>query len=802
MPDAEAVPADEIWYVTADGSLYDIYQTTTTYGHQPFDRKIVSNTLKNGVGVIKFDGPVTRINDYTFGNGWAQHLTQLYLPDGIESIGTGAIYITGLKTLRIPACLKHIGDYGLSNHPEMTCFTGSHVSSDGRSVVIGATMYAFAPKDVANYRIPAGVDTVSGFALAYNKQLESVEFPEGVTTIENSAVGHCPALKRVTLPATLVDVHPYAFLNGTAVEGFYGNKQFHTEDNKCLIINNWLCGFAGVGVTEYTLPEGIVGIENYAFAGAKELTRLTLPGTLTQCAGYRAFEGCVNLEAIYGANTSDDHRCIVLGTHLNVLAARKGMPAHYVIPGNVIGIDFQAFAGCSEVESITMSDAVTTIDGYAFASCPNLKSVTLSASLTGIYPNDLNPFFESSNLEAVYCRSVVPPSYHDTQMGTGFPKLKFYVPQQSLQLYKEHFGWGAFATHIEGYRYNDLPEVGHYVSSDFSHDKQVTALQTAGVGKGIDIVLLGDGYSDRQIASGTYHDIMKLAAEKLFSIEPYKSFRNYFNVYSVAAVSLTEGYGNGTTVFGGYFGGGTLVGGNDPTVFAYAREAIGDERMDEALVVVMMNSDVYAGTCYMYYPTTGNYGNGASIAYFPVGDDDTSLEELIHHEANGHGFAKLADEYAYEAMGTMPATEVDNYKQQEQYGWWKNVDFTGDFTTIKWSHLLADSRYAGDKLSAYEGAFTYWSGAWRPTDNSIMTYNTGGFNAPSREAIYYRIHKLAYGDLWHYNYEEFVAYDRINRHAAAATKATPHRPDTSNDYKPLHPPVVKATSWREAVSSV
>ena len=44
-----------------------------------------------------------------------------------------------------------------------------------------------------------------------------------------------------------------------------------------------------------------------------------------------------------------------------------------------------------------------------------------------------------------------------------------------------------------------------------------------------------------------------------------------------------------------------------------------------------------------------------------------------------------------------------------------------------------------------------------------MRHNTGGFNAPSREAIYYRIHKLAYGDNWVYNFEDFVTWDAKNR---------------------------------------
>ena len=155
----------------------------------------------------------------------------------------------------------------------------------------------------------------------------------------------------------------------------------------------------------------------------------------------------------------------------------------------------------------------------------------------------------------------------------------------------------------------------YYESTDYTTDGIVKVLQTATNGDGIDIVLMGDGYSDRLIANGTYDNTMQLAMEKFFSVEPYKSFRNMFNVYSVKAVSKNEEFALGTeTAFSGYFGEGTHVQGNDQRVFEYAQKAISDERMNEALIVVMMNSTKYAGTCYMYYPTTGNYGNGASIA--------------------------------------------------------------------------------------------------------------------------------------------------------------------------------------------
>lgn len=341
----------------------------------------------------------------------------------------------------------------------------------------------------------------------------------------------------------------------------------------------------------------------------------------------------------------------------------------------------------------------------------------------------------------------------------------------------------------------DEPE--YYESTDYSQDGKVTTLQTAKQGRGIDIVLMGDAYSDRLIADGTYEADMKYLYNNLFTEEPYKSFKDYFNVYYVNVVSKNDIYAsNSSTKLEGYFGEGTHVGGKDATVFSYAQNAITADQMDEALLIVVMNSNAYAGTCYMYYPTSGtDYGSGVSVSYFPKGSEDATFAQLLHHEACGHGFAKLADEYAYAENGTIPSDEVLKVQdQQTRMGWLKNIDFTSDPYSVRWSTFLSDSRYANEGLGVFEGGFTYWSGVWRPTINSIMHHNTGGFNAPSREAIYYRIHKLAYGAEWQYDYEKFVEWDARNR-AAAATRAMIYRPAK---YQPTPPPVVINRSWRDA----
>lgn len=333
---------------------------------------------------------------------------------------------------------------------------------------------------------------------------------------------------------------------------------------------------------------------------------------------------------------------------------------------------------------------------------------------------------------------------------------------------------------------------------DDSLDGKVVTLQTATKGNGIDIVLMGDAYSETQLVDGTYRKEMEFIYESLFTEEPYTSFRDHFNVYYVNVVSENEGYGMWNTALQGKFGEGTYVEGDHNAVVEYAEKAIPNGNITETLIVVAMNSDAYAGTCHMFYPDpylTKDYGTGFSIAYFPRGGDPETFKQLLHHEACGHGFAKLDDEYAY--PGVMPYNNMnDRLNNRASWGWWKNVDFTDDPLRVAWAHFLEDERYANEGLGVFEGACTYEEGAWRPTENSIMRYNYGGFNAPSREAIYYRIHKLTYGKNWEYNYEDFVEYDAINRTPAAVDARTQRLNYVERVFEPTHPPVV-GKFWRD-----
>ena len=403
-------------------------------------------------------------------------------------------------------------------------------------------------------------------------------------------------------------------------------------------------------------------------------------------------------------------------------------------------------------------------------------------------PTEANNYIESNNMEW--------PTLMENPEG-GIPYSRF----PTVIAFDET---GKMIFHSSFTSRDELPEFlkgilgegdAPYESTDFSADRKAYTLQTASEGNGINVVLMGDAFSDRQIADGTYEKVMQQAADAFFSEEPYASFRDMFNVYYVNAVSQNEGYfDGGETAFSCYFGEGTRVGGKDGLCMQYAQAAFNftDEQMQDVLIIVMMNSTRYAGTCWMYHNTgyTSDYGRGTSVAYFPIGTTYEDLATILHHEAGGHGFAKLNDEYAYEYMGMIPANEIrDEQNMRENYGWGKNTDYIPDPARVYWSKFIADSRYASENIGVYEGACTYWTGAYRPTENSIMNDNTGGFNAPSREAIYYRIHKLAYGESWTYDYEEFVNWD-LNQRARSRVSVVPQK-----KYPPTAPPVIIKARW-------
>ncbi|WP_304250029.1 M64 family metallopeptidase [Phocaeicola plebeius] len=303
-------------------------------------------------------------------------------------------------------------------------------------------------------------------------------------------------------------------------------------------------------------------------------------------------------------------------------------------------------------------------------------------------------------------------------------------------------------------------------SVDFSEDGKIDTLQQHAKGEGIPIVLMGDGFVDQELADGTYRRVMEKAMENLFTEEPVKSLREYFDVFMINAVSENNDFGMGyKTAFSCKLAGGnsTVIKGDDVSVQVYVGKVLKEEKKRNSLAVVVLNTSVYAGTTYFGYQD----GNGKfiefAIAYCPVIEtlESEHFRQVLVHEAVGHGFGKLEDEYVYPDKGNVTTLEIQRIRTMQANGWLQNVDFTASKDTVLWASFLTDSRYQNEHLGVYEGACTYPKGAYRPSEDSMMNSNTCAFNAPSRKSLYEKVMKIGM-DTEQVLYEDFVTFDKAH----------------------------------------
>lgn len=347
-----------------------------------------------------------------------------------------------------------------------------------------------------------------------------------------------------------------------------------------------------------------------------------------------------------------------------------------------------------------------------------------------------------------------------------------------------------------------------YTSTDYSAQGNIYILSQHSEGQGIRLMFLGDGFSDRQIASGYYADVMQRAVDHFFSVPPFDQFQSLFDIWYMDAVSAEEGCRRDATkenpnnsAFSSWYGNSTMTGADEASIMKFVEPVLGQGYNDlfNSHIVVVLNSTKHAGTSYIYWPAgrDTDYGEGWSFCYLPLAQDNEHFRRLIHHEANGHGFAKLGDEYFHDRNGDCPASVMKDYLTETTLGWLKNVDITADPDSIKWAYMLQDPEFVGLGTGIFEGAFTYSHGFYRPSENGIMRNNQGAFNAPSAEAIWYRIHKLAYGDSWQYDAEAFRSWF-LREHGKDNALSIPMitRSMAADDADaPLHAPISGPCPW-------
>lgn len=706
--------------------------------------------LTNLSGALLLSEGIVEIKKEAFSSS---HITTVSLPNSLESIGFGAFNNCSILggTLSLPSNLKSIG-FGAFG--ECASLTGNLVLPESLEE-LGGSAFSGCKGFTGELVIPYKIKKVEASAFQGCSGLTSLKLHDGITEIGTGAFVGCQLKGELLLPSNLIAIGSGAFqdnlFSGSIVFpeslSFIGEQAF--ESNYRLS-----------GILDF--PESVMAVNKGAFRGCENIEGLIFPSSVA-VIGEEAFSGCFGITSI--------------------VSNAETPPS----------LKDNSFDGVGK-DNMTVEVPEASVNEYSYAPGWN-EFVRIAAhrefSINRRLYKTLNPS-ESTALmvQAEYGASWSienKPSWVTVTPSAGVGKTDVTVTVNALTSGSGDRE-GEIVFLLDGKDYRCSLTVEQY---DYSYgDGSVLTKQTHSKGAGIPLVFLGDCYDAADIASGSYLADTEEAMGYFFDIEPYKTYKDYFDVYIVFGKSEDSGVGSVNTIREAKFGtqysltGGTLQN-NGTEAFNYARKADPNMDITKGLVVMVLNSSDYGGVTHMW-------NDGSAIALCPKSTDPYPYDfrGLVQHEAGGHGFGKLADEYIYVNAFIDACScsyeHLNEFRAAKANGWYKNLSETANRDEVPWSHLMYHPTYS-NTVDIYEGGFFHTRGIFRSEPTSCMNNNIPYYSAISRQAIVERI--MDYAGV-PFDLDDFYANDAAALNTRASVAASPAwvpNPSASTNLKHQHP---------------
>lgn len=737
-----------------------------------------------------------------------------------DEIPPYALEETKLMHIVLPDKLKGIRERAFLNCEYLM---GSLVIPEGVEIISEKAFFSCSGFD-GTLTLPSTLKIIGTSAFASCSHFTgSLNLPESLEYIDDMAFLNCVGFSgRLDLPSSLKTIRYAAFSGCSGLTGSLTIPQNLTEIGGSAFEE---CSFDGT----LSLPNGITTIGSYAFESCAFKGELILPSNIkvieSGAFSGNQFSGTLHLPSslsILGGGAFSDNMQLT-GT--------------LEIPDKLTSIKEGAFNGCSKIEGLVLPANLETIYSNAFKNCFGIGSIVCkgaepayvkSGAFDGVPKDNFtvevpessvaqyqttagwNEFKRIAAHHELVCRPSIAcalatehkqslivdaegewevaskPDWCEVSPASGNKKTKVTLTINAMAK-NGTSREGKVVFRLKEEEYTHECRVSQYGYA-YGEDQWLT-LQKATKGKkgGINIVLLGDGYDAKSIADGSYLTTMKQEMEYFFGLEPYTTYRGYFNVYTAFPLSTESGVGTLNTIrynhFNTTFTGGVKLKADYDEIFAYALNAptVTKENLNQTLIIMVPNTTEYGGMTQMWT-------SGAAIAFCPLSTYSYPLDTrgVVQHEAGGHGFGKLGDEYIYHnafidnCHCTDGCDHGSAFYMYKALGWYENLSFTGKMQSVPWSHLIFDPRYS-DLVDIYEGGYMHSRGVFRSEQNSCMNNNIPYYSTISRESIVKRIKRYA-GET--YSFDDFVKNDK--REAGNVTRSTGRSGSVGNVNSGMH----------------
>lgn len=700
-----------------------------------------------------FPEKVTKIGGSAFYNTLLSGA--LIIPDDVVEIGGYAFYQTNISSLQLPANLKRLGSrafYGCQSlagslilpesleEIEVECFYKCHMLEGTLTLpskLKKIPSYCFGDCNFSgDLIVPEGIIEIEYGAFIAAGQFKSLSLPNSLKTIGNEAFYGCYIQGELIIPNQIQSIPDYCFISNQFTSIIFAENSELVKIGQGAFSGNRRLSEPVI------LPEGVMTIGASAFYNCSNLPAITIPKDVTTI-GANAFEYCYYLTSIKCDATIPP---VVGGGAFNgvgknnlTLQVPEDAVARYqtangwkefkrISAYHDFSISRKHIRALNAEYSKTYLLRVPSGEPWSVESCPDWVTVTPSS---GVGREEVTvTISEMARTNATFTREEWQNGYHNTETHKGRAgEIVFKLDNKTTS--------------------NGEPVTVKMTAEQYDcdyADGDVIVTQTASQGAGVNIVFMGDCFDARDIAMGSYKAGIDEAIGYYFGIEPYKTYKPYFNIYTIFGMSPDSGMGTVNTIREAKFGSQYSLSGIAPdtqATYEYAMKAstVNESNLNQTLVVMVENTTDYGGICYMW-------GDGSAIAVCPMSRDAYPFDfrGIVQHEAGGHGFAKLADEYIYknafiESCGC-PNPHLKEFYAGKDFGWYRNLSTNGDYKTVEWAHLFANPDYS-NIVDMYEGGYFHTRGIFRSEATSCMNNNIPYYSAISRQEMVERIKRYA-----------------------------------------------------------